>query len=377
MESAKCAYDTRTGTCTRTDASAPDLVAQQRIEEARGRLAGASVRQQENPVIGSSIGPRFSPSGDTVDTDVSLSQSFELGGRRASRIAGARAGIERETATRQDVLRQLLRDVSVAFSKALAAKERLSLASGSSKIAGELLQSMERRFQAGDVPILDVNLARNSAARARADVRAAQAAYTSAIGDLRFYWECRTMSRSKVIGDLHDRRRFDLSALMEKAGDRPDLRALRPKETKHSPMFDLAWIPFADALRPVFTYKRDQGDNVVQGGLSFTLPVFNRGQELQAVGQARRRRIDQEIAATKRAVPVEVRTAYDVYNLKSLPLRNWSVTRCPALKKTKLWPGGASKKERSDWRNCCLSGVTRWNCAPSIQSVCGCRDRRN
>ena len=49
-------------------------------------------------------------------------------------------------------------------------------------------------------------------------------------------------------------------------------------------------------IAPAFTYKRDQGDNVVQGGLSFTLPVFNRGQELQAVGLARTRRLDREIA---------------------------------------------------------------------------------
>ena len=35
---------------------------------------------------------------------------------------------------------------------------------------------------------------------------------------------------------------------------------------------------------------------------------------MQAVGLARTRRLDLEIAAAKRAVSVEVRTAYDVYN---------------------------------------------------------------
>jgi outer membrane protein TolC len=47
----------------------------------------------------------------------------------------------------------------------------------------------------------------------------------------------------------------------------------------------------------------------VQGGVGITLPFFNRGQELQAVGQARARRLDREIEATKRAVSVEVHTA--------------------------------------------------------------------
>lgn len=307
------------------------LVAHERIVEARGRLTGASVLQQENPVVASSVGPRFSPSGDTIDFDASLSQSFELGGRRTSRIAGARAGIDREVATSRDVLRRLLRDVSIAFSKALAANERLSVATGSSKIAGELLQSMERRYQAGDVPILDVNLARNSAARARADVRSAQAAYTSAIGDLRILLGMSNDEPIKITGDLHDRRRFDLSTLMEKAGDRPDLRALSAEREEAQADVRLGNGFRSPTIAPVFTYKRDQGDNVVQGGLTFTIPAFNRGQELQAVGLARTHRIDQEIAATKRAVSVEVRTAYDVYNLEVAAVEELERDALPSL----------------------------------------------
>ena len=138
---------------SRARTSAPQiLVAQDRIEEARGRLTGASLRLLENPFIGTSVGPRFSANGDTIDSDFTISQSIEIGGRRGARVAGARAGVERETATSQNVLRRLLRDVSVAFARALAAKERLRVASSSSKIADELLQSMNRRYQAGDVP---------------------------------------------------------------------------------------------------------------------------------------------------------------------------------------------------------------------------------
>jgi cobalt-zinc-cadmium efflux system outer membrane protein len=101
------------------------LAAQDRILEARGRLTGASVLLQENPLIESSIGPRYSPNGDATDYDVTLSQPFELGSRRSARIAGARAGVERETAASRDVARRLLRDVSVALVRGLAAKERL------------------------------------------------------------------------------------------------------------------------------------------------------------------------------------------------------------------------------------------------------------
>jgi outer membrane protein, heavy metal efflux system len=188
----------------------PQIVAARgRTEEARGRLAGASVLLQENPAIETSIGPRFSSNGDTTDYDVTVSRAFELGGRRDARITGARAGLGRETATSRDVGRRLLRDVSVAFVRGLAAKERLRLAEATGKIADELYQSMNRRYEAGDVPVLDVNIARNSAARARAEVRAAQAARIAALGDLRVLLGMTAGEPFEISGDLRDRRQFD------------------------------------------------------------------------------------------------------------------------------------------------------------------------
>ena len=296
---------------------APQIVAaEDRIYEARGRLTGASVLLQENPVIESSTGPRYSPNGDTTDYDITLSQPFELGGRRNARIAGAQAGVERETATSRDVARRLLRDVSVAFVRGLAAKERLSLAQASSKIAAELFQSMTRRYQAGDVPVLDVNLARNNAARSRAEVRAAQAAYSSAIGDLRIFLGMSADELLEITGDLQDRKRFDLSTLIAKAVDRPDLRALAAEKSEAQAAVQLGEGFRWPTVAPTFTYKRDQGDRVIEGGFSVTLPIFNRGQELQAVGQARTRRLERELDATKRAISIEVQTAFDVYNLQ-------------------------------------------------------------
>jgi outer membrane protein, heavy metal efflux system len=316
----------------RARARAPLIIAaQDRIDEARGRLTGASVLLQENPSIETSLGPRYSPNGDTTDFDVSISQPLEPGGRRGARIEGARAGIDRQTATSRDVARRLLRDVGVAFSRGLAAKERLRLAEASSKIADELFQSMKRRFQAGDVPILDVNLARNSSARARAEVRSSQAAYISVMGDLRIFLGMSGDEPLEISGDLHDRQRFDLSNLMAKTGDRPDLRALAAEKAEANADVRLGKSFRWPTIAPAFSYKRDQGDNVIQGGLRVTLPIFNRGQELQAVGQARTKRLDRELEATKRAVSVEVRTAFDVYNLQVAAVEELELDALPSL----------------------------------------------
>lgn len=307
------------------------LAAKARVDEARGRLLGASVLLQENPVIESMAGPRYSPNGDTTDYDVSFSQSVELGGRRGARIAGARAGVDRETAASHEVARKLLRDVGVAFSRGLAMKERFRLAEESSKIADELLQSMNRRYQAGDVPILDVNLARNSSARARAEVRAAQAAYASAMGELRIFLGMSADEPLEITGGLQDRKRFELPILLAKAGERPDLLALAAEKSEAQADVRLGNGLRWPAIAPAFSFKRDQGDRVVQGGLSFNLPVFNRGQELRAVGQARARRAERELDATKRAVSIEVRTAYEVYNLQVAAVEELERDALPSL----------------------------------------------
>jgi outer membrane protein, heavy metal efflux system len=313
-------------------ARAPQILsAQDRIDEARGRMAGASILVQENPTIDGTVGPRYSLNGNTTDYDISISQPFELGGRRGARIASARAGVDREAASSRDVARRLLREVSVAFVRGLAAKERLSFAEAASRIASELLQSMNLRFDTGDVPVLDVNLARNGAARARAEVRTAQAAYTSAIGDLRILLGMNADETLEIIGDLQDRKRFELATLTTKAGDRPDLQALAAEKAEAQADIRLAKGFHWPTVAPAFTYKRDQGDRVVQGGVSFTLPIFNRGQELQAVGEGRTRRIEREMDATKRAVSVEVRTAYDVYNLQVAAVEELERDALPSL----------------------------------------------
>lgn len=311
----------------------PQIVAaQDRIAEARGRLIGASVLLQENPVLEGAVGPRFLPGdGHTTDYDLALSQSFELGGRRSARIAGAHAGIERETANSRDIARILLRDVGVSFSKALAAKERLRIAEASGRIAEELSQSMKRRYDAGDVPILDVNLARNSAARARAETQSAKAAYASAIGDLKIFLGMSAEEPLEITGDLHNRQRFELSSLVAKAGDRPDLRTLRAEQAEARADVQLGKALRWPTVAPAFIFKRDQGDLVLQGGLSFTVPLFNRGQELQAVGQARSNRVANELAATDRAISVEVRTAYDVYNLQVAAVEELEREALPSL----------------------------------------------
>ena len=293
------------------------LTAADRIQEVRARLRGASVLLQNNPEVDFAAGRR-NGSANTTDYELGFQQTFELGGRRGARIAAARADIDRETAASQNTVRELLRDVGFAFWRTVAAHERMRLAKSANEIATELLRSMERRLEAGDVPLLDVNVSRVAAARARAELRSAEADYLSASGDLRILLGMTPDEPLETTGDLTATRTFPLQDLVAAATDRPDIRAIsaeiREAEAQARLGRGLAWPDLGAGMR----YEKDEGDNIVKGGLSFTLPLFSRGQEQQAAGEARAQRLRRELEATKSAIANEVRTAAEVYERRRI-----------------------------------------------------------
>ena len=307
------------------------LSARARIAEAKGRLTGALVRFRDNPLVEFDAGPRFTPQGNLATIDAGVSQNFELGGRRAARIAGAEAGVARETAASDDAARLLLRDVSIAFARALWSQKRLELLWGSERLAAEFLDSAQKRFDAGDIPALDLNLAKTSAVRARAEVRTATVDLTEALGDLRVFLGMAPEDPLAIRGDLRDRPQLNLDALLVAAVDRPDLRAIAAELREAGSDAQLGeafkWPDLALGAK----YSRDEGNNIVQGGLKLTLPVFSRGQELQATGNARSSRLRFELDSAARTARSEVRTAWDSQRFRAETVAEIESAVLPAL----------------------------------------------
>lgn len=293
------------------------LSAQDRIEEARGRLRGASVLFQNNPQLDGAVGRRNSFGIMRTDAEVGFSQVLETGGQRSARMAGARAGIDRDTYAKQDVVRRLLADVARAHARALATQERLRLAQKANEVATSLQRGMDRRLEVGDVPLLDANLARAAAARARAEVRAGEAELGLALGDLKLFLGMASSEPIAVTGVVPWAQTFNQQALITSAQDRPEIRVaaaeLRQAESEIRLGNGLAKPDVGVGGR----YERDDGANVAKATVSFTLPIFNRGQELTAVGSAKATRLRREIDATKRAIQVEVETALNAYKQRA------------------------------------------------------------
>jgi cobalt-zinc-cadmium efflux system outer membrane protein len=123
----------------------------------------------------------------------------------------------------------------------------------------------------------------------------------------------------------------DLATALRTAAERPELRVLE------------AGIQEADAevrlglsfSRPEFgggiRYAREEGDQIVLGAMTVTLPVFSRGQEARAVGSARATRLRAELDAARARVELEVRAAFDAFSRRLMAVRVLESDAMPGL----------------------------------------------
>jgi outer membrane protein, heavy metal efflux system len=309
---------------------APQIVStRMALEEARGRLLGASLRLQANPEIDAAVGNRRGTETRFTDFELGLGQTFEPGARRSARIAGANAAIAQSSANIDEVTRTVLRSAASAYYRALHANQRIKVLNATYELASSVYAAADRRYKAGDIALLDVNIARASLARVRADREAAEALQALALGDLR-----------QLLGIEHDigvdgslslPAEVDLNAALQAAAQRPELRALEADVQEAEAELRLGLSFSKPEYGLAMRYSREEGDHIVLGGMKVTLPMFSRGQEQRAVGSARAARLRTELEATRARIQVEVRTAHEAYNRRLAAVRALEAEAIPGL----------------------------------------------
>lgn len=309
---------------------APQIVsARLAVEEARGRLLGASRRLQMNPEVEANLGNREGPDTRFTDLEIGFSQSFEPLSRRSARLAGANAAIAQSFADVDETTREVLRMAAGAYFRALHAQERIRLLGATQELAAHVHAIADRRFKAGDIAVLDVNIARASLARVRAEREAAEAVRSLAAGDLRQL--IRVDGDIRVEGVLTRGSDADLTALLHAAAQRPDLRALEAGVQEAEAEARLGRTFGRPEYGVGIRYAREEGDQIVLGGVTISLPVFSRGRELQAVGSARAARLRAELEAARTRVRIEVRSAFDAYSRRIAAVRVLESDAMPGL----------------------------------------------
>jgi cobalt-zinc-cadmium efflux system outer membrane protein len=309
---------------------APQIVSARLVlEESRGRLAGASVRFQSNPQIDAAIGNRNGPDTRFTDLELGLGQSFEPQARRSARIASANAAIAQTSANSEEVTRTVLRLAASAYYRAVHAKERIKLLNVTYELASSVYSAADRRFKAGDIAVLDVNIARASLARVRAEREGAEASKSIALGELRQLLGLE--SEVDVDGSLSRPGETDVNAALQTAAQRPELRVLEAGIQEAEAELQLG-LSFSKPEYGVgVRYAREEGDQIVLGGMTVTLPMFSKGQEQRAVGSARTARLRAELDAARSRVQIEVRAAFDAYSRRLSAVRMLETDAIPGL----------------------------------------------
>jgi cobalt-zinc-cadmium efflux system outer membrane protein len=315
---------------SRAREQAPEIVsARLALEEARGRLAGASVRFQSNPDLEAAVGPRRGTDSRVTDYEFGVAQMFEPGVRRSARIDGANAALEHSTANIDDVTRTVLRLAASAYYRVVHANERIRLLTSTYDVASSVYTAADRRFRSGDIAVLDVNIARASRARVGAAREAAEADRALAMGELRRL--LRIDGDIVVEGSLPRLDQGDLSAALESAAQRPELRMLEAGVREAEAELRLGTSFSKPEYGIGLKYSREEGDQIVLGGFTVTLPMFSKGQEQRAAGSARSRRLRADLEAARIRAQLEVRATFDAYTRRLAALRLLETDAVPGL----------------------------------------------
>ena len=315
---------------TRARERAPQIVsARLALDEARGGLLGASLKTRTNPELNVQAGSRRATDDRWTDFEVGVTQMLEPGSRRSARIDGANAAIAQGTADIQETTRVVLLAATRAYYRAVHARERVRLLTTAQDVATAVYAAADRRFTAGDIAVLDVNLARASLARVRAEREANEALSVEALGDLKRLLGIET--DLAVQGGLEVPQSRELSADLDTALQRPELKALEARVQEAE-----ADVKFGQSLaRPDYgfgvRYARESGDHILLGGLTVTLPVFSKGLDVQAIGLARAVRLRTELEAARTRVQIDVRSAFDVYQRRVAAVRILQTDALPGL----------------------------------------------
>jgi len=200
--------------------------------------------------------------------------------------------------------------------RALQATARIEILRSAEAVAKEAFDVADRRFRAGDIALLDVNVARGAIARATSLAKAAEAERAAAIGELKSLLAWTDSADPAPVGNLTDRIRAGLDIQTVAVADRPEVQSLVAEANEARADIQLGRAFKKPDLGFGFQVKRDEGHQAVAGVLSIALPFFNVGQEQVATGIAREHRAELEKSAVMSELDLRARAARETFTLR-------------------------------------------------------------
>ena len=315
----------------------PDTLAQGlRLRAAQGDVVTA--RLVPNPTLSTSVGnlplgrtnPPGLSAGQTVGSQVGLTEELQLWGRRSARLDAARGREAQTSAERADLDRQLAFAVRTAFVDLLLSDERVRLAHQTLDEYRETVRVSEARARAGEISPAELDKIRLEQRTVEHDVADAELAHRQAVatllpligetaGDVTASGDVATPAVPEDVDGLIAGalvRRPDLQAAAH-AADAAEA-ALRQARAERWP---------DPTVGLVYTHSEFQisGDLRDQLGatLSLPVPVFDRNQGTIQRAEAEALIAHHDVDKLRLAIPQEVRTAVATYTSAAQRVRRF------------------------------------------------------
>ncbi len=256
---------------------------------------------------------------------IGVSQEFLLAGKRDKRLTVA----ERESdayrwqvAERERALRE---EVKTVFYDAMLAEQRLKLTDRSIELNRQLLEVTKERLAAGDIPELEMNLAKVELTRSEGARIEIERTLLQTRARLSTFMGLPAGETSALSGGLDNgfslnKNLADLKQLA--LGKRPDLKVLEAEKSRGDADIALARSETIPNLTAGLAFRRDTTSMEIGGvegkdtaysiglKLSMPIPLFDRNQAGVQEARAKRSSIESRLTAAIRNVERDVETAY-------------------------------------------------------------------
>jgi cobalt-zinc-cadmium efflux system outer membrane protein len=255
---------------------------------------------------------------------VGVSQEILTAGKRGKRLQTAMKAMESFDCRVDNAARLLVEQVKSAFYDLLLAGKKVELAERSIALNTQLLDVTTQRFDAGDVPELDVNLARVETARSEGRKAEAERELYPARAKLLILMGLSRDETADFSGSL-EAKPFTGSIAGLKGlalASRPDLRALLAEREKGDAEVALALAERIPNVTVGAGYQRENSaidvageeiksrDNLIGVKVSVPIPLFDRNQAGIREAKARRGSAENRYAFTRLSIEREVESAF-------------------------------------------------------------------
>lgn len=255
--------------------------------------------------------------GNDADTYALLSQSLELPGKRASRVAVAESGYRKEQFQREVTRRELIFRVKRAYWHALAAARTQELLSETLDGMQAMVDYHAARVSEG--AMAEADLLRVKLERERLEIDATAATLEAERARIEL---CREMGKGdyaalKLSDDLEPARSPEFNRSLDFALEHRQ-EVLQARATLEQALANerLERSTARPDLDFIGGYKRTAGENTAVLGLSLDIPIFNRNQGNIKSSTAAVHEAEAALAATRAVILAEVQAADADFNAR-------------------------------------------------------------